>query len=350
MLRQVELSGTEADAAAWLANNGWTDGLPVVVPTTERVAAMVAATPLLRQHVLGSMAPLRAEVTVEKLAVVAVLAGCTPASFPIVVAAASAVLAQPFRHASVQSSTSPAAPLSVVNGPGRAVSGITGGTGCLGPAAGANVAVGRAVRLALQLIGGGHPGEADPATIGSPTKISMCFGENEESSPWPPLAERRGHPGRHTVVTVFAVTGLWQISDPSAASDDVAHAVLYGMISLGHCAQPRLPEAAEQLLLLSPPVASLVAAKFPQVEDLQVALFETVRVPLSWVAPYKRAATLTRLEELGLPRDERAIPLAESPGCFVPLVAGGPAGVQSIGMSTSALSRSASAIALLDRR
>lgn len=345
-LRRIELDATEV--APWLHANGFTDGLPVGVPTEDAVAAMVAASGRPADEPLGVMAPLPVEVTVERLAVVAVLAGCPPAAFPVVIAAAQATMAPAFRLASVQSSTSPASPLVVVNGPVREVAGLSSGTGCFGPAAGANVAVGRAVRLALQVIGGGQPGTADPATLGAPAKIAACLAEREEASPWPSLAERRGvlGAGREGEVppvvgaaSVFAVTGMWQISEPSASPDDVVHQVLHGMINTGHCAQPVLPEPGEQVLVLSPPIARAVATRFADLGDLQAALFDTVRVPLEWLPAYKRAATQERLESLGLPRDG-LVPLAESPACFVVLVAGGDAGVQSVALSTSPLCRS----------
>ena len=340
MLRRVDLDGV-CEALRWLHDNEWTDGLPVVPPTSALVDAMVGASGSEPAHCIGAMPPLWVDVTIEKLAVVAVMAGCLPDAFLTVVAATAAVLAPEFRVASVQSSTSPAAPLVVVNGAARAAAGVASGTGCLGPAAGANVAIGRAVRLAMQLIGGGRPGDADPATLGSPAKISMCLGENEEASPWPSLAARRGVTPPGGTVTVFPVTGLWQISDPSATPDDVIHHVLHGMISPGHCALPVLPEPSEQLLLLSPPVAQLLAARFADIADVQQALFDTVRIPVEWIAPYKRAGTLARLEALGIDRG-RTVPLAERPECFEVLVAGGPAGVQSTGCSTSVLSRSVS--------
>jgi len=166
VLRRAELSGSYSDVLRWLHDNQWTDGLPVVPPTSELVDAMLAATGSGPAHCLGAMPPLWVDVTIEKLAVVAVMAGCMPDAFPTVIAATSAVLAPEFRVASVQSSTSPAAPLIVVSGAARRAAGVACGTGCLGPAAGANVAIGRAVRLAMQLIGGGQPGDADPATLG----------------------------------------------------------------------------------------------------------------------------------------------------------------------------------------
>lgn len=330
---------TYDEALDWLHEHRWSDGLPVVPATAPRVAAMLAPYGGDPDEPLGPIPPLLSMATPEKLAVVAVMAGCAPRAFPVVVAAVRALLDAPFRVASVQSSTSPAAPLVVVSGAARGSAGVASGTGCFGPATGTNVAIGRAVRFALQLIGGGHPGDADPATIGSPAKIAMCFGENEEASPWPSLAARRGVDPRGGAVSVFAVTGLWQISEPSASPPDVAHQVLHGMINTGHCAQPKLPEPGDQLLVVSPPVARLLAVQFPTIAELQAALFETVRVPLSWLPEYKRAATAEHVRALGHDLDEGAIPLAEGAKCFQVVVAGGEAGVQSIGMSTSPLSR-----------
>src|SRR5690606_33578388 len=118
--------------------------LPVIPPTVERVADAVAAVAPLALSggdVLGIMPPAQSPVTVEKVAVCAVLAGCEPAAMPVVVAAVRAVLEPAFRVGSVQSSTSPAAPFVVASGPGATAAGLSSGDGCFGPAAGANVAV-----------------------------------------------------------------------------------------------------------------------------------------------------------------------------------------------------------------
>jgi hypothetical protein len=343
-LRRVELDAD--DAAAWLAAERWTDGLPVVVPTEDRVAAMVAASGRDPEEQLGAMPPAFALVTVEKIAACAVLAGCPSEAARVVVAAVEAVLAAPFRIASVQATTSPATPLLVVDGPAATEAGLASGTGCFGPGAGTNVAVGRAVRLVMTVVGGGRPDDGDPATLGQPAKTGACIAERTDASPWPSLASRRGIAAGASAVTAFAITGTWQISEPSTAPADVEHQVLHGMISLGHCSQPRLPQSAEQLLLVSPPIAAALAVRHPDVQSLQEALFERVRVPVSWVPPAKRDLTWARLEELGLPvpGPDGTVPLAESPDTFVVLVAGGDAGVQSMGMSTLTLSRSATAL------
>jgi hypothetical protein len=338
VLRRVELDAEDTSAA--LQRLGWSDGLPVVAPTEARVAAAVAATGRPGGESLGAIPPSGAAVTVEKVAVCAVLAGCPPAAMRVVLAAVRAVLHPTFRVGSVQSSTSPASPLVVVNGEAAAVAGVASGDGCFGPGAGANLAIGRAVRLVMMLVGEARPGAGDPSPLGSPAKVGACLAEREDASPWPSLALRRGSEGRAGAVTVFAVTGCWQISEPSTAVDDVVHQLLHGMVNLGHCSQPRLPQSGEQLLLVTPPIARMLAERFPGVGDLQQALFDVVRVPMAWVPPYKRSATRERLTELGITWDGEWVPLAEGAHAFEVLVAGGDAGVQSFGMSTLTLSRS----------
>jgi hypothetical protein len=296
-LKQVQVDA--ANAGQWLAEHGFTDGLPVVAPTPERVAAMVAATPRAPSEVLGEIPPRHAPLTIEKAAVCAVLAGCEPRTFPVVLGACEAMLVPEFRLASIQSTTSPAAPFFVVDGPAADAAGVASGTGCFGPGIGTNVTIGRAARLVLMLVGGGVPGDGDPATHGMPAKLSACIAERSDS-PWPLLGARRGFAG--SSITVFAITGTWQVSEPATTVDDIVHQVLHGMINMGQCSQ--------------------------------------LRVPLGWVPPYKRDATLARCAELGLDTSDGCVPITESPAAFSPLVAGGEAGVQSFGISTLTLSRS----------
>lgn len=340
-LRTVDVAVDEA--ASWLAEHGFTDGLPVVLPQPALVDAAVAASRRGADEVLGMVPPQYAPLSIEKLAVCAVMAGCPPESMPVLAACAEAVLAGPFRLASVQSTTSPATPFFVVSGAGAEAAGMVSGTGAFGPSAGTNLAIGRAVRLVLLVVGGGRVGDGDPATLGMPAKLGACLAERTDASPWPSLGVRRGFAPDDTVACAFPVTGMWQITEPSTAVDDVVHQVLHGMISPGQCSQPRLPQSGEQLLLVSPPIAALLATRHPDVASLQRALFETVRIPMSWVPAYKREATRARLDELGLAWRDDLVPIAESPEAFVVVVAGGDAGVQSMGMSTLTLSRSACA-------
>ncbi len=126
---------------------GWTDGLPVVPPTAERVEAMLAATPLESQHVIGEIPPNWGSATVEKLAVNAVMAGCRPEYLPVVIAAVEAMCDPVFNLYAIQATTHPCAPLIIVNGPICDDLGLHGGSGAYGPCWRANATIGRAVRL-----------------------------------------------------------------------------------------------------------------------------------------------------------------------------------------------------------
>lgn len=342
-LRTVDFAD-QATAAAWLATEGFTDGLPVVAPTPELVREMLDGAGRPPDELLGRLPPTWADVTVEKVAVDAVMAGCPPEVFTLVLAAVDAVLDPRFRVQSVQSSTSPAAPVVMVNGPCVADGVVAAGSGSFGPGPWPNLAIGRALRLLLCNVGGGRPGGADPATIGWPVKVGACLAERADRSPWPPLHVRRGIGESTSAVTVAAVTGIWQISEPSSLVDDVVHQVIYGMATLGHCAGPRLPLPSDLFLVVSPGIAALLAQRYPTIDELQAALFEGARVPADWIPPSKRVATSEHIDELGISIHNDRIPIAERPECFEVVVTGGDAGVQSFGMSTSVLSRSVTSV------
>ena len=145
----IELAdGSQEALDDYLDANGWSDGLPVVPPTAERVAAMVAGADRPASHELGTMAPRQGVVTIETLAVNAVMAGCRPEHFPVVVTAVEAMLDPAFNLFAVQSTTHPCSPLVLVNGPIAAELGINARYGAFGPGCRANATIGRAVRLA----------------------------------------------------------------------------------------------------------------------------------------------------------------------------------------------------------
>jgi hypothetical protein len=203
----------ESAALEMLHDLGCTDGLPVIVPTPERVAEMLAGVPgLAPDEVIGVVPPRMGRTTVTDVAVSAVMAGCLPVHFPIVVAQVRAVCDPAFALGIVQGTTHNAAVLTIVNGPARLwPPAIATATGALGPGHRPNATIGRAMRLVLINAGGALPGAADMSTLGQPAKFTCCVGEAEEDSPWPPYALDRGvAPGR-SAVTVIAVEGPSQI-------------------------------------------------------------------------------------------------------------------------------------------
>ncbi|MPY91752.1 MAG: hypothetical protein GEV08_01420 [Acidimicrobiia bacterium] len=202
MGRELLEAVDEAEALEALHALACTDGLPVVVPTPERVERFVAASGLDGDLVLGDMGPGLGAATVDLVAAAAVMAGCLPDHMPVVTAAVQAVCQPEFDLTEMQATTHCTAPLVIVNGPVRQACGFRSGFGALGPGFRANAAVGRALRLAMINIGGGRAGESDMALLGHPGKFSYCLAEDEEASPFTPLHVHRGFAPEESVVTV----------------------------------------------------------------------------------------------------------------------------------------------------
>ena len=178
----------ESAALEDLHTRGFTDGLPVIIPTPARVSRMVLASGLEADMVLGAMGPGHGIATIEKVAVAAVMAGCLPDYMPVVLAAVKAVIDPAFDLTEMQATTHCTAPLIIVNGPARHTCGpISSSYGALGPGHRANASIGRALRLTMINIGGGRPGTSDMALLGHPGKFTFCLAEDEENSPFPPM-------------------------------------------------------------------------------------------------------------------------------------------------------------------
>ena len=213
--RRVEI-GVNDDIHEFLYEQGLTDGLPVIPPTPERVIRMLEGTTRNAQEIVAIVPPNLAPVTVEKIAVNSVMAGCRPEYLPVVITAVEAVCTDQFGMHGVGATTMGATPVIVVNGPIRHEIGMNMGLQALGPGNRANAAIGRALKLVLRNVGGQRPGETERTTMGSPLKFTMCFAEWEEISPWEPLHVERGFDKNDSVLTVFAMTGLGQVIDQTS--------------------------------------------------------------------------------------------------------------------------------------
>lgn len=218
----------EFSAVEQLHELGCTDGLPVVVPTRDRVDRMVLATGLDPGDVLGEMGPLMGAATVEKVATAAVMAGCLPDHIPVVIAAIRAVCQPEFDLREMQATTHCTAPLLIVNGPARnACGGIASGFGAMGPGHRANASIGRALRLAMINIGGARPGESDMALHGHPGKFTFCIAEDEEGSPFPPLHTTFGYTPEQSAVTVVGSEAphsaffIGDADDPTGSAEEL---------------------------------------------------------------------------------------------------------------------------------
>lgn len=224
----------EAEALEDLHSRGFTDGLPVVIPTRERVARMVLASGQDGDMVLGTMGPGHGIATIENVAVAAVMAGCLPDYMPVVVAAVKAVINPLFDLTEMQATTHCTAPLIIVNGPARHSCGpIASGTGALGPGHRANASIGRALRFTMINIGKARPGSSDMALLGHPGKFTYCLAEDEEHSPFPPLHVDRGFEADESVVTVLGAEAPHSVLFAGDGDDPDAYKVLLDLLAMG---------------------------------------------------------------------------------------------------------------------
>ncbi|SDG01998.1 hypothetical protein SAMN05660662_0002 [Blastococcus aurantiacus] len=245
--RRVELADLEDEHEA-MFDRGWTDGLPVVPPTLERVLRMLRGTTRAPGDVVAVVPPDLVECTVEKVAVNAVMAGCLPEHLPVVLAALEAACTEEFALHGLLATTYFSGPMIVVNGPIARRIGMNSGVNALGQGNRANATIGRALQLVVRNVGGGRPGGIDRATLGNPGKLTSCFAEREEGSPFAPLAADRGVPG--DAVTLFAGSGVQPVVDQlSRTPESLARSFAACLRVNGH---PKLPLSFDAVLVVSP--------------------------------------------------------------------------------------------------
>ena len=273
----IELADDVEALDDYLAEQGWSDGLPVVAPTPERVAAMMAAVALPADHELGAMAPRQGIATVETVAINAVMAGCRPSYFPVVVAAVEAALDPAFNLFAVQATTHPCSPLILVNGPIATELDINARYGAFGPGHRANATIGRAMRLVLLNVGGAAPGVLDRSTQGQPSKYSFCVAENEAESPWEPLHVELGYDAGDSTVTVVGCENPHNINDHVSTDAEGVMTTVYG--SLANMGSNNAYLHGGPVLAFGPEHAAIVAAGGLSKAAVKRLVFEHARVP-----------------------------------------------------------------------
>ena len=207
--------------AAWDRMNaafidaGWSDGMPLVPPTREKVQAAIQASGRPGDEVVGIFEPGMGIGTVEKIAANAVMAGCQPAAMPVILAMAECILDPRLGLRTFAMSTGPQAPMVMVSGPIANRIGMNSGVCALGPGSisSVNVAIGRALRLIMMNVGHSYPGVSDMDTIGSTMKFSACVAENEERNPWKPYRVEKGFSSEQSIVTVNVPYGVCELFD-----------------------------------------------------------------------------------------------------------------------------------------
>jgi len=319
---EIDIEGDESAALERFHAWGFTDGLPVVIPTRERVDRMCAGAKHYPLESLGTLAPRDGAVTIQKIAVNAVMAGCLPEHMPVLEAAMAAIQVSDFNLIGMQTTTHPCGLLAIVQGPVVARLGMNAGHGCMGPGNRANSSIGRALRLILQNVGGAIPGTTDKATQGGPAKAGFCFAENEAQSPWPPLRTTLGFEPEDSCITVAAAEGPHNINDHgSSDGESILNTIAQTMATVGN---NNLYVGGDHFIVFGPEHAEAVARSGFSREDVQRYLYERARVSVDRISPQK-------LEELtswgGYANQLDAwggrIPLARAADLLRVLVAGG---------------------------
>jgi hypothetical protein len=293
---------------------GWTDGLPVIPPTEERVRAFVEAAGRGPQEVLGVIRERARAITVEKVAINAVMAGCLPAYMPVLVAAVEAMATTRFNLHACAASTGGSAPLLIVNGPIVKSLGFNAGVNVFGQGWRANATVGRAIRLIIQNVCAGTPGVMDKSTLGHPGKFSYCIAENEDGA-WAPLHVERGLSAGESAVTVFAGEGPHYVRNDQGGSPEAILLTVADVLASANQAN------GCYVVVLCPEHMQVIVQAGWSKKDIRTYLHE--RAARS-VAALKRGGRVPGIVE---PKDETTIRrIVETPDDLLVVVAGGSAG------------------------
>jgi hypothetical protein len=286
-----------APADAWDFNTfidarGWGDGFPVLAPTPDRVARMLAAADVSGSSEVGRIPPERLTVTAQEVAVNAVLAGCPDAAFGVVLAAVRASLDEKLNLLGLLATTHPCTIATIVSGPVAAELGMNTAASLYGPGNRMNALIGRSVRLALKNLGRAWPGPIDKSTQGSPAKYSFCFAENLEESPWGAYHTDRGFDPEASTVTVVGAEGSHNIHDPGSTTAENLMTFIAG--SMTHSGHNNLYHKGDLFLVLCPEHAGVFDTAGWSRDRIREELFSRSVLPATAMGPESFAHYLSR--------------------------------------------------------
>src|SRR6476660_1290509 len=301
-------------AQSFFEEKGGGDGLPLIPPTEERVAQMLAAAKRKPDEVIGAVPPRWAQATVEKIAINAVMAGCKPEYMPVLIAAVEALTDPKLNRYALQATTGGPAVMLIINGPIRKELNINGGPNALGEGWRANETIGRFVQLVKRNIGGSYPGTTCKATLGWPGKYSICIGENEEASPWEPLHVERGFDREQSTVTAIS-------ADASIRASDLDSTKAVGILT-NFAQKMDGPSGPEAIMIICPEHAKIIAGDGFRKKDVQKFVLERAAHRMKDLPDDTWAERFTRRSDLRLKRDS-IIPVTDEPEDILVIVAGG---------------------------
>jgi len=262
---------------------GVTDGLPVIPPTRERVAAALAATGRDAGELIALVPPNFGRATVERIAINAVMAGCLPTYLPVVIAGVAAMCDDAFDFHGVSATTNFPAPLFVLNGPVRKRLDVNCGAGVFGGGWRANATIGRALRLVAVNVGGAVPGTVSMSTLAHPGRYTYCIGEHEEENPWEPLHVEHGFAAGDSTVAAFAAEA------PHGVYDHLSRTARDLLITIGKSLEVishhKSTHHGDTLVVLSPEHARTIADDGWDKAAMREFLWTRLRKPVRDLLP-----------------------------------------------------------------
>jgi hypothetical protein len=311
---RIEVGDDLWAANAFFEEKGWSDGLPIVPPTEERVEQMLSAFRRDPQDVIGIVPPRWAPATVEKIAINAVMAGCLPQYMPLLIAAVEALTDARLNLYALQATTGGPAIMLIVNGPIRKALNINGGSNVLGEGWRANATIGRCIRLIQRNIGGSYPGTTCKATLGWPGKYALCIAENQEASPWEPLHVERGFDANASTVTAISADGSVRASDLDSTK---AEGVLTNFAQ-----RMEGPSGPEAIMVVCPEHARIIAGDGFSKQDVKKFVWERAAYRMKDLPEETFNQRVKRRPDLKLTRTS-VIPVTDKPEDILVVVAGG---------------------------
>jgi hypothetical protein len=316
-LQTLEVTDDPDEVYRLFYESGWTDGLPIIPPTEERVEKMLTGTSKSATQVLGTLPPSGNDATVGNVAINAVMAGCLPEYMPVLIAAVQALAEPTLGLHNLQATTHPVAPIIIVNGPIREQIQMNSRSNLFGPANRANATIGRAVRLILINIGGAIPGALDLSTHGQPSKYSFCIPENEEENPWESLHVEMGFNKMQSTVTVNGVENPHNVNDHTAEdAENLLITLAASMTTQGN--NNILYQGGEPVIVIGPEHANILASGGLSKLQVKQYLYENARIPKK---AFSRRHQEVQFSAFG---EDDSVPVIQKPEDLMVIVAGGP--------------------------
>ncbi len=304
---------------------GWTDGLPIIPPTEERIEKMLAGMPWRDPDTLiGLVPPFQGKATLRKVAINAVMAGAKSDYLPVIIAALEATLEERYGLHHRQTTTHAAAPLLIISGPIVKDLNINYGNGCFGPGWRSNATIGRALRLTHLNLGGAVPAVVDFAQHAHPGKFTYCIAEHQTANPWNPIHVDRGYNAEDSVVTVVQCEAPHSMTENMRTiPEDILEVFADSMATLG-C--NNLYSQGEPVLVICPEHAANFHVGGWTKETIRQKVYEHARQPWRLVKGRGKSHGPFFPKEVDKSDPESMVPIINQPEDLVIVIAGGAGG------------------------